>query len=315
MNATDLPSEGKTRTIWAIGLLATFWLACAVGGLYVVWAYDNAPGPSGVRPVPSGRSTPRWCAPPIARLSCCSRTRNAPARPRALGELAEALARAARASPRPTSCSSSLRRCPTDGRRPRLWRTARTRFPTRRSFSDDDGSEAERFGAVTSGETLVYDAARIAAASAAASPARADTPATMPAARRSSSSSTSYPRPPRRPTSSVARCSPRPSHERHSRPAIDRAARQRALRRLSARHPPADRSAVRRPDGVPVAARHRLRAVGVAADVGRRGEQHAPARVGRGAARRRHQPVPGAARLVPPGRSRRRATSSASRRC
>ena len=44
-----------------------------------------------------------------------------------------------------------------------------------------------------------------------------------------------------------------------------------------------------------------VRAVGVAADLGGRREQHAPARLGRGRPRRRHQPLPRPARLVPPG--------------
>ena len=76
---------------------------------------------------------------------------------------------------------------------------------------------------------------------------------------------------------------------------------RRALRRGAARHPPAHRSAVRRADGVPVARRHRLRAVGVAAGLGRTGQPHASARLGRGRRRRHHQPVPGAARTVPAG--------------
>ena len=48
------------------------------------------------------------------------------------------------------------------------------------------------------------------------------------------------------------------------------------------RHLPAHRSAVRRADGVPVDRRHRLRAVGVAARVGRHRQPHAPPRLGRG---------------------------------
>ena len=61
-----------------------------------------------------------------------------------------------------------------------LWNAAES-LPNTTIIRDDDGREAERFGSVTSGQTLLYDAtARC--SSTAASPARADTPAITPAA-------------------------------------------------------------------------------------------------------------------------------------
>ncbi len=57
-----------------------------------------------------------------------------------------------------------------------LWRTA-SALPNVTVVRDDDGREAERFGAATSGQTLLYDA-RGELIFAAVSPGRADTRAT-----------------------------------------------------------------------------------------------------------------------------------------
>ena len=101
----DVPapsSERQTTSIWVIGF-AAFWLASAVGGLYITWAYENGPGvaaAAGPQWPGETASSPR----PIGRRWSSSPIRSAPAPRASLGELAEALARAKHCQ-RPTSCS------------------------------------------------------------------------------------------------------------------------------------------------------------------------------------------------------------------
>ena len=43
----DLETDATNRSIdasWILGAIVMLWLACAVGGLFVVWAYENGPG-------------------------------------------------------------------------------------------------------------------------------------------------------------------------------------------------------------------------------------------------------------------------------
>src|SRR5215212_6758385 len=87
------PDKRQTKSFWIAGL-ATFWMVCAVSGLYVMWAYENGPG------VPShaGSAWPgdtnlvaaddRPTLVFLAHPQCSCTTAS-------LGELAEALARAA----------------------------------------------------------------------------------------------------------------------------------------------------------------------------------------------------------------------------
>jgi hypothetical protein len=156
MDNTDLPSERRTKTVWAIGLLATVWLACAVGGLFAVWAYENGPGvPASAGPVwplhtTLARATDRPTLVFLAHPQCSCTTAS-------LGELAEALARA-RVRPKTYVVFLKPSSMPDGWEKTALWRKAHA-LPDTTVVSDLDGSEAERFGTVTSGETLVYDAA------------------------------------------------------------------------------------------------------------------------------------------------------------
>ena len=144
----------RKRAWWLCASVAC-WLAAAIGGLSVIWSYDNTPGvaakspgqwPDGTRlALASDRPTLVFLAHPQ-----CTCTRAS------LGELAEALARAAT---RPKTYVVFLK--PTafaDGwEKTGLWEAA-SALPDATVVRDDDGREAIRFGAATSGQTMLYDA-------------------------------------------------------------------------------------------------------------------------------------------------------------
>jgi hypothetical protein len=121
----------------------------------MVWAYDNAPGLAATAPQawPDRTTLVRASNRPtlvlLAHPQCdCTRA--------TLGELAEVLARAAEP---PKTYVLFLRPAgfATGWEQTALWRTAKS-LPDVTVLRDDDGAEARRFGAETSGQTLLYDA-------------------------------------------------------------------------------------------------------------------------------------------------------------
>ena len=155
MKNTDLPSRRNTATFWLVGVFATFWLAAAVGGLYLVWVYDNAPGlPAKAGPVWPERTTliPATDRPTVVLLAhpLCDCTKAT------LTELREALARAA-VKPKTYVVFLSPSSMPDGWEKTDLWYSA-ANLPDTTIIKDEDGHEAERFGALTSGQTMVYDA-------------------------------------------------------------------------------------------------------------------------------------------------------------
>lgn len=137
-----------------VGAVTAVWLACAVAGLYVLWTYDNAPGVAAT-------ASPQWpSATRLARASDgptlvfiahpqCTCTRAS------LGELAEALARTA-TKPKTYVVFIKPSSMPEGWEKSDLWETA-SRLPNATLVRDEDGREAEIFGAATSGQTFVYD--------------------------------------------------------------------------------------------------------------------------------------------------------------
>jgi hypothetical protein len=126
---------------------------CAVAGLWVIWAYDNTPGVAANSPErwPEGTRLQLASAGPtlvfLAHPQCsCTRA--------SLGELAEALARA---RTRPKTYVVFLKPSAFgDGwEKTGLWQTA-SGIPHTTVVRDDDGREATRFGAATSGQTMLY---------------------------------------------------------------------------------------------------------------------------------------------------------------
>ena len=154
MDATDPPKQRQTKSFWVTGL-AAFWLACAVGGLYVIWAYENGPGPR-------SHADSQWPAETkliaatdrptlvfLAHPQCSCTTAS-------LGELAEALARTT-TLPKTYVVFLKPSSMPDGWEKTALWESAQ-KLPGATVIRDEDGREAERFGTVTSGQTLLYDA-------------------------------------------------------------------------------------------------------------------------------------------------------------
>jgi hypothetical protein len=149
------PTSSSRKSTWLVGAVTAVWLAAAAGGLYVVWAYDNAPGlPATAGPEwPQGtaleRATDRPTIVLLAHPLCdCTRA--------TLVELAEALARA-RVKPKTYVVFLKPSSMPDGWEKSSLWASAE-RLPDTTIVRDNDGREAERFGALTSGQTMVYDA-------------------------------------------------------------------------------------------------------------------------------------------------------------
>lgn len=137
--------------LWVV---ATAWLFSVVAGLSVVWRWENTPGAAANSPTrwPSSTRLARAAERPTLVLLAhpqCSCTRAT------LEELGEVLARAEHRPKtyvvflKPSSFANGWEM--TD-----LWQTA-ARLPDVTVVRDDDGREASRFGAATSGQTLLYD--------------------------------------------------------------------------------------------------------------------------------------------------------------
>jgi hypothetical protein len=144
-------TNGRSFVLWA---LATGWVVAVVGGLSVLWAYDNTPGDPGSSPGqwPAETSLVRAIDRPTLVMLAhpqCSCTRAS------LGELAETLARAER---KPKTYVVFLKPFgfEPDWEKTDLWRTAAS-IPGVTVVRDDEGVEATRFGAITSGQTVLYD--------------------------------------------------------------------------------------------------------------------------------------------------------------
>jgi hypothetical protein len=142
------------RALW-LGL-AGLWLCATVAGLAIMADYANRPGAPAQAPprwptasqIPLDRSRPTLVM--LVHPKCdCTRA--------SLAELAELMARAPHRTRayvvfmKPTSFEDNWER--TD-----LWKTA-ARLPDVSVLADDDGREATRFGAETSGQALLYDTA------------------------------------------------------------------------------------------------------------------------------------------------------------
>jgi hypothetical protein len=147
-----LPSGKRSRWLWVATAL---WMVAAVAGLWVLWAYENKPGVGANSPKrwPAETSLARSLEQPTLVLLAhpqCSCTRAS------LAELAEVLGRA-HTSPKTYVLFLRPSRFAEEWERTDLWRMAAD-LPNVTIVRDDDGLEAGKFGAVTSGQTLLYDA-------------------------------------------------------------------------------------------------------------------------------------------------------------
>ena len=139
---------------WLWMIFATVWFASTATGLWVLWSWDNKPGvaaqarahwPAGSR-LAHDRARPTLVM--LVHPQCtCSRA--------SLTELAECLP-----APTPSEdlCPLPETRGIADGwEKTDPWRAAAA-LPDVTVIRDDEGATADRFGAVTSGQTFLYDA-------------------------------------------------------------------------------------------------------------------------------------------------------------
>ena len=131
------------------------WLVGAVAGLSVLWRFDNAPG--------AGANAPaRWPAGSVLARSSGRPTLVLLAHPQcsctlaSLEELREALARAD-VQPKTYVLFLKPEGFANGWEQTDSWRIA-ANIPDVSVVRDDSGREASRFGAATSGQTLLFDA-------------------------------------------------------------------------------------------------------------------------------------------------------------
>jgi hypothetical protein len=151
LNSDERQSRQRAMWLWAIGAV---WLASAVAGLWVLLVYENKPGESAHARVhwPTESRLARVADRPtlvlLAHPQCtCTRA--------SLAELGEVLGRA-HLQPKTYVLFLKPSQFIAGWEQSDLWRTAAS-LPNVTVVRDDDGVEAERFGAITSGQTLLYD--------------------------------------------------------------------------------------------------------------------------------------------------------------
>jgi len=142
-----------TRKAFIIGTIG--WLLVVVAGLGSLWSYSVTPGEPAAAPAEWPTSTGLRRGPGVPTLvvflhpHCpCSRA--------TIGELARLVAQA---NGRMTTyvVFSRPREVAKEWTKTDLWRSA-SLVPGATVLSDDEELEARRFGAITSGETVLYDA-------------------------------------------------------------------------------------------------------------------------------------------------------------
>src|SRR5262249_3081726 len=149
-------SQQKRGIAWLPALFAGLWLVTAALGLRVMLKYDYAAATEGTPPEkwPTATKVPR--SPGLASIVVVVHP-HCPCSLATVEELARLMAllhnraTATVIFVRPPGFSESWER--TD-----LWRNA-ARIPGVRALSDPDGVEASLFGALASGQTMLYDAA------------------------------------------------------------------------------------------------------------------------------------------------------------
>jgi len=150
---SDDRAEVRNSRLW-LWLVSVCWLAVTAGGLWVLIAYENEPGVAAVAPQHWPVESQLRRAPAGATLVMLAHPHCACTRA-SLGELAEALARTTR-HPKTYVVFLKPQGFSDDWARTDLWRTAAS-LPGVTVIADHDGAEARRFGAATSGQTLLYD--------------------------------------------------------------------------------------------------------------------------------------------------------------
>ena len=147
--------EMKTRARLILLLCGMLWLAAVGIGLYKLWGYENGPGITAGAPVRWPVNSQITPAPDRATLVMFAHP-HCPCTRASVGELALLMAR----------CQGRLtayvlffrpKEFPAGWEETDLWHSAAA-IPGVSVLQDEDGMEAHRFHAATSGHTLLYDA-------------------------------------------------------------------------------------------------------------------------------------------------------------
>jgi hypothetical protein len=149
-------SGPRVRRVGSLAFLAALWLLFAGAGLAVVWNYANRPGEPGTPPSRWPAETAIARAPGLPRLLLFVHPR-CPCSRATLGELSLLLSRCRDRA----TCEVVFVLPPgvtADWERTDLVAAAKA-IPGVDVRFDREGREAQRFGAKTSGETLLYDGA------------------------------------------------------------------------------------------------------------------------------------------------------------
>jgi hypothetical protein len=144
------------RSVFSRLGLGGLWLAALAAGLWLIGHYETAAGRAANAPAdwPSGATLPPPAGRPTVVLFAHP---HCPCTKATLTELAGVLSRAPAdvqayvVFALPAGAGDDWQRTP-------LWQAA-ARLPRTRLWPDPDGRDADRFGAATSGQVLLYDAA------------------------------------------------------------------------------------------------------------------------------------------------------------
>ncbi len=147
------PRNKRTRLVLLASV--TLWLIVVGGGLSVLWGYENTPGVSAAPPRQWPADTQIQLAPDRATLVMLAHP-HCPCTRASIGELASLMAHS---QGRLTAYVLFLKPAgfSEDWEKTDLWRSA-AGIPGVNPVVDEDGTEARRFHAVTSGQTLLYGA-------------------------------------------------------------------------------------------------------------------------------------------------------------
>jgi hypothetical protein len=151
-----MDSRARLRVDGLVVAVSVVWLLAAAGGLGVLWRYERGAGAAAAPPMAWPADSPLARTPGRATLVMLAHPR-CPCSRASIEELNRILSRVADRLTtyvlffRPSDFAAEWEQ--TD-----LWRAAE-RLPGVHVRTDEDGREARRFGSVTSGQVLLYDAA------------------------------------------------------------------------------------------------------------------------------------------------------------
>jgi hypothetical protein len=149
-----MQSLGTLRKHAAVLVAVALWIPAVGFGIHTIWQYADTPGRAATPPAAWPADTLVRPAPGRATLVIFAHPQ-CPCSRATIGELAWVMARC-REKVEVSVWFYAPAQEPGNWPKTELWRSAAA-IPGVRVFEDRDGNEARRFGASTSGQTLLYD--------------------------------------------------------------------------------------------------------------------------------------------------------------